>query len=287
MKMLVTGNAGFIGSHLADYLLEQGHEVVGIDNLSSSDGKNIAKGVKFYQVSICNYLSIEKIFENEKPDIVFHLAAVARTPSCVNDPLYAHEVNVTGTLNVLLAARLVNVKRVVFASSNIVYAAETPYRTSKLAGESYCKVFNELYGVPTVSLRFSNVYGSIRQSEKGDDINVLAALKRSKREKGYIEITGDGEQSRDFTHVLDIVQGIYKAAFAECTGKEIDLCTGRNFTMNQIADFFNCKVMYVPDRKGDCKHITQSPAQAFWLLGWKAILKLEDNISIYANEEIK
>lgn len=281
-KCLITGIAGFIGSHLADYLIKKGYSVIGIDNLLTGDIHNINSRVKrFYKNDVTNLKSLTTILTEEKPSYIFHLSAIARTLCTIEDPLYTHNVNVTGTLNVLECARLIKPIKVVFASSNIVYAENTPYFVSKKSAELYMKIYDKLYNIPTVSLRFSNVYGSLRQSEKGSHINVLAALRKSKRKNGYIEITGDGNQSRDFTHVADVVHAIYLSAIKNAHGDEIDICTGTNTTMNKIASYFNCPIKYVPERLGDIKHIYQNPAKAKRLLGFRATRQLADHINIY------
>lgn len=280
-KALITGVAGFIGSHLADYLIDQGWQVFGVDNFLTGDKKNINPKVRFKRVDIRKKDKLTEFVKNSKPDIVFHLAAIARTLWTVDDPMLCHKTNVTGTLNVLLTSREAKVRKVVFASSNIVYAGYTPYFVSKKTGELYMRTFDKIYGLPTVSLRFSNAYGSLRQSEKGPAINCIASLRQSKRQNGYVWITGDGEQSRDFTHVLDIANACLLAAEAKISGDEIDICTGRNFTMNKIAGFFNCKIKYVPDRVGDSKHIVQDPKPAKIKLKFQAKRRLEDNIQVY------
>lgn len=282
MKALITGIAGFIGSHLADHLIEQGYEVVGIDNYLTGDQKNLNQYIlRFYNEDITDEARMRQIFQKEKPDVVFHMAAIARTLWTVEEPLLANKINITGTLIVLECSRMVGVKKVVFASSNIVYAENTPYFVTKKTGELYMQVYNKLYDLPTVSMRFSNVYGSLRQSEKGFNINVLAALRQQKRQFGELHITGDGEQSRDFTHVLDIVEGLRLAAESDVRGVEIDLCTGKNTTMNEVAKYFKCPVKYIAERRGDIKHIYQDPKPAFELIGFKATRKLKDHIGVY------
>lgn len=280
-KAFITGVAGFIGSHLADFLIEKGWKVFGVDNFLTGDEKNINKEVKFKKIDIRKKENLAEFVKKTKPDYVFHFAAIARTPWTIDDPSLCHETNITGTLNVLLVSRDVKVKKVIFASSNIVYAEYTPYLVSKIAGELYMRTFDKIYGLPTISLRISNAYGSLRQSEKGPAINCIASLRKSKRDNGYIWITGDGEQSRDFTHVLDIARACFLATESNVHEKEIDICTGKNFTMNKIAKFFNCKIKYVPERVGDIKHIIQNPKPAKKLLGFEAKRKLEDNIYVY------
>lgn len=283
MKALVTGSAGFIGSHLTDYLIDQGYDVVGIDNYLTGDESNVNPKSKFYKADIRNLDQMYEIFEEEKPGWVFHEAANPRTVLSIDEPMLNHDINITGTLNVLMAARKVKVKKVMFASSCILYSANTPYYVSKLAGEEYMKVFQKLYGVPTVSLRYSNVYGSIRQSEKGASINAIANLRKTKRETGRIWITGDGEQTRDWTHVLDIARANLLAAKSDATGV-YDICTGKQTTMNEVAAYFKCPIDYVADMPGDCKHlsINQNPEGAFKDFGYRYEIPFNyDSIKVY------
>ena len=280
-KAFITGVAGFIGSHLADYLVARGWQVWGVDNFLTGDKKNINAKVKFKNVDIRKPEQLASFFKIAKPEYVFHMAAIARTLWTIDDPLLCHDTNITGTLHVLMAAKKSKVKKVVFASSNIVYAEYTPYLVSKITGELYMRSFDKIYDLPTISLRFSNAYGSLRQSEKGPAINCIASLRQSKRENGYIWITGNGEQSRDFTHVLDIAEACLRAAESPVHGMEIDICTGKNTTMNEIAKYFQCKIKYVPDRPGDVRHIIQDPKPAKRLLGFVAKRKLKDHIQVY------
>lgn len=315
MKILVTGGAGFIGSHLVDYLIEKGHEVSIIDNFISGKGENINSKADTHGADIRNFENgILEIIQGVKPDIIFHLAAVSRTPWAVEDPLYTYETNVIGSANVLEAARQTGVKKVVLASSNIVYAAQTPYKTSKLAMEQIARDYNDLYDLPTVCLRFSNVAGGKVERQHVD--NVLASLAKSKREKGYIEISGDGEQTRNFTNVNDICEVLYKAAFypfstktiakapgfkdkeidyiylinnapdffkKSIRGTEIDIMNPKLWSLNEIAKFFDCEVRYVDDRKGDIKHLKMGigPEKAKELLDFEAKIGLEEYIKDY------
>ncbi|HEX8965412.1 MAG TPA: NAD-dependent epimerase/dehydratase family protein [Patescibacteria group bacterium] len=282
MKTLITGVAGFVGSHLADYLIEQGYEVVGIDNFMTGDKSNINPQVKFYEEDICNLSKIKNIMEDEKPDWVFHEAANARTQVSVDEPMLNHEINITGTLNVLLASRDSGVRKVMFASSCILYSPNTPYYVSKLAGEEYMNVFRKIYNLPTVNLRYSNVYGSLRQSEKGNSINALASLHKSKRDTGRIWITGDGTQERDWSHVKDICRANLMAAESEFTGT-VDICTGIHVSMNEIAKHFDCPIDYVEGRPGDQQHLGfQDPQPAFQAFGYKYEIPLtRDSLEPY------
>lgn len=280
MRYIVTGGAGFIGSHLVDSLIDEKHEVVVLDNLLSGNVKNINTNAEFHNCDIRKLDDIMKYFQDI--DGVFHLAAIARTPWCIDNPILAYETNVLGTLNVLEACRLNNIKRVVMTSSNVVYAFWTPYRSSKEALEHLGKVYTDMYELSVICLRNSNVYGK-RQSEKGPSPNVFSALRKAKKEKGVITITGNGEQSRDFTHVSDIVSGHILAMKSSETGV-FDLCTGVNHTLNEIVKYFECPIEYADERPGDVKHIFQDPIPAFEKLNWKANVTLEDGIQDFLSD---
>ena len=282
MKALVTGSSGFVGSHLCDYLLEQGHEVVGIDNLSTGDKANLDPRVKFYEADITDFGRMVIILQDEKPDYVFHEAANCRTQLSVVDPIYNNEVNITGTLNIMLAARDAKVKKFIQASSCIVYAMNTPYAVSKRTMELYAEVFTKIYDLPVVSLRYSNVYGSIRQSEKGSHINAIASLRKTKRETGRIWITGDGTQKRDWSHVTDVARANLLAAESDAVGI-FDICTGVQTDMNWIAQQFDCPIDYVPNPPGDAEQLgNQDPKPAKEAFGYEATIPFnKENLQVY------
>ena len=281
MRYLVTGGAGFIGSHLVDRLIQLGHDVIILDNLLSGSEQNVNKKAIFHNCDIRQLNDIVTFFKDI--DGVFHLAAIARTPWCIENPILAYETNVMGTLNVLEAARQNHIKRVVLTSSNVVYAYWTPYRSSKEALEQLATVYNNMYHLSVVCLRNSNVYGT-RQSELGPSPNVFSALRKTKNEKGYIEISGDGTQSRDFTHVSDIVEGHICAMNSSAIG-EFDLCTGINHSLNKIATFFECDVKYVPERPGDVKHIYQDPLPALEKLNWIATISIDEGMKDFLSDQ--
>jgi UDP-glucose 4-epimerase len=274
---IVTGGCGFIGSHMTDKLISLGHKVIVIDNLLSGNLENLNKEAIFENVDITDYEQINMIC-NKYKDIygIFHFAAIARTPWCIDDPVLCYKTNVQGTINILESARQNNIKRVVLSSSNVVYAFMTPYRTSKEALEGLATAYTKMYNMSVIALRYSNVYGK-RQSETGPSPNVFAALRKSKKDCGKLILTGDGTQTRNYTHVSDIVEGNYLAMFNDYCGV-IDLCTGVSVQLNEAAKYFNCPIEYIEDRPGDVKHIIQSPDEAMRILGWKAKVQLEEGI---------
>jgi UDP-glucose 4-epimerase len=274
---IVTGGCGFIGSHMVDKLISLNHRVIILDNLLSGNIENRNENAIYENVDITDYHSLKTVIDKyENIDGVFHFAAIARTPWCIDDPLLCYNTNVMGTLHLLEICRQCHIKRVVLSSSNVVYAFLTPYRTSKEALEGLALSYNKMYGQSVIALRYSNVYGK-RQSENGPSPNVFAALRKSKKEQGKLVITGDGTQTRNYTHVSDIVNGNLLAMFNDYCGI-VDLCTGKSIPLNDAAAFFDCPIEYIRERPGDIKHIIQSPEEAYNILGWKSFVELEDGI---------
>lgn len=279
MKAIITGAHGFIASHLADYLKDCDYQVIGIDNMVSGS-KHLDPSFRNYDADIRDFQTLDRIFAVEKPDVVFHLAAVSRTPWAVKEPVYTVEVNDAGSVKVLEAARRNGVKKVVLASSNIVYAGDTLYKTTKLAMESHARVYDKLYGLPTLCLRFANVAGSRRQHPD----NVLMALSESKRKNGYITITGAGKQQRDFVSVFDVCEALFVAMNSDVHCDEIDICTGKMWELNEIAEMFGCEAKHVGEREGDIEILQmQGPERAKELLNWEAKQGLKDYISVYTD----
>ena len=274
---IVTGGCGFIGSHMVDKLVSLGYKVIVLDNLLSGNIENLNQEAIFENVDITNFNLLQNVIDKyDIIDGIFHFAAIARTPWCIEDPLLCYNTNVIGTINILEVSRKKNIKRVVLSSSNVVYAFLTPYRTSKEALEGLALSYNKMYNMSVIALRYSNVYGK-RQSEIGPSPNVFAALRKSKKELGKLIITGDGTQTRNYTHVSDIVNGNLLSMFNEYCGI-IDLCTGKSIPLNYAANFFECPIEYIDERPGDVKHIIQSPENAYNILGWKALKELEEGI---------
>jgi UDP-glucose 4-epimerase len=272
MRYVVTGGRGFIGGYIVDKLISDGHEVLVLDD--SRSGNNHNSAATYIVCDISRYKEIHHFFKDI--DGVFHTAAIARTKWCIDDPVLCHTVNVTGTFNVLESCRRHNVPRVVLSSSSIVYAAKTPYRASKEILEIYAETYREMYGVSSVCLRYSNVYGK-RQSEDGNSPNVLAALRKTRNEEGIIRISGDGEQSRSYLHVTDAVEANILAMQSDYQGV-LDITSSEVLTLNQIAPYFECPVVYTPEREGDVKIIKQDPSKAKEILGWEAKIPLSEGI---------
>ncbi|MCX6688220.1 MAG: SDR family oxidoreductase [Methanoregula sp.] len=234
MKYIVTGGAGFIGSHIIEELVNRGDEVVILDNLFSGTMTNIEpflsqKNVSFVKGSVTNLDLLKEIFSSA--DGIFHEGAIASVPRSIANPVATNEANVTGTLNILVAARDCGVKKVVFASSSSVYgntptlpkredmtpAPLSPYAVSKLTGEHYLRVFSEVYGINTVSLRYFNVFGP-RQDPESEYAAVIPKFITSILARQSPTIYGDGEQTRDFTYVKDVVQANIRAMESQAQG---------------------------------------------------------------------
>ncbi|MCK4553949.1 NAD-dependent epimerase/dehydratase family protein, partial [Candidatus Parcubacteria bacterium] len=247
-KCLVTGGAGFIGSNLVDELIKRGDEVVIIDNLSTGKKENINPKADFHEVDMRDLEKIKPLFNGV--DHVFHLAAFARVQPSIEDPITANDINLNGTLNVLVSARDAGVKKVVYSASSSAYGNQeimplsedmpahplSPYGLQKYVGELYCRLFSEIYGLPTVSLRYFNIYGK-RQLLEGAYCLVMGIFARQRLAGEPMTITNDGEQRRDFTSVIDAVRANILAAKSDKVGKgeAINIGAGKNYSVNELA----------------------------------------------------
>lgn len=250
-KIIVTGGAGFIGSNLAEELAQRDYHVTIIDDLSTGKEENIAKLLKrdnavFVRGSIIDLNLMQKLCQDI--DYVFHQAALPSVPRSIANPYHTNEVNITGTLNVLLAARDNKAKKVVFASSSSVYGdtptlpkkesmipnPQSPYAVTKLAGEYYCQVFSRIYGLPTVCLRYFNIYGP-RHSPESEYAAVIPKFIHGVRHGQPPKIFGDGEQTRDFTFVKDVVTANLLLAESDAAGV-FNVGKGENYTVNRLAE---------------------------------------------------
>lgn len=288
-KVVVTGGAGFIGSNLVNALLKKGYSVHIIDNLIAGKG-NINKDAKLHKVSITDYKKILPIIKGS--EYVFHLAALPRVQYSIEYPLETSETNVTGTLNVLMAAKEAGVKKVVYSASSSAYgdqpvmplkedmiaAPKSPYGLHKYYGELQCKVFSEVYGLPTVSLRYFNVYGPNQSAEGAYALVIAKFLKQVKLGKP-MTITGDGKQTRDFTHVYDVVRANILAAESDTVGKGevINIGAGKNYSIKQVAELIGGKIEYI-EARFEPKDTLADNSRAKELLGWVPEVKLKDGI---------
>lgn len=292
-KYLVTGGAGFIGTNLVIKLIADGHFVRVIDNFSAGKIPNrLDTGAEYIEGDIRNMTDIQKACLGM--DGVFHTAAVPRVPYSIEHPLETNENNITGTLNVLVAARDQKVKRVVFSSSGSVYgnnevgkklvesmppAPMTPYALHKLAGEYYCKMFSEFYNLETVSLRYFNVYGPFLDPN-GAYALVIGKFLRQLSEGKPMTVCGDGELYRDYTHVSDVVAANILAMTKDTVGKGevINAGFGKAHSVNELVKIIGGPFEFVPPRPGDPRFNEADNTLAKKLLGWEPKIKLEDGV---------
>ena len=304
MRVIITGAAGFIGSNLTEQLLSEGHQVVGVDNFDDYySGKTmfLERSLDDPNFSLVrgDILDLELMKRTIRgADVVVHMAAQAGVRFSVKDPLKSHTVNCIGTMNVLLASRDGGVKRVVNSSSSSVYGnighrsvAEddplrpvSPYATSKLAAEIYCRQFYELYGLDTVSLRYFTVYGPRQRPDMAIRIFTERILKGLPP-----QIFGDGEQSRDFTYISDVVAAIRSAMTApDLKGAAINICGGKPITVNRLVQELqdvcgrrDLDPVYLDAQPGDVDHTWGDPALAMKLLRWKARTSTREGLRRY------
>jgi UDP-glucose 4-epimerase len=297
-KVVVTGGAGFIGSHLSEALAGRGYRVTILDNLATGKLDNLAgfrDKVDFVKGSITDPSLLGDLFQGV--DYVFHLAAIPSVPRSIENPMASHDVNVTGTLNVLLAAKQNKVKKLLFASSSSVYGDTptlpkkedmkprplSPYAVGKLAAENYCGVFTNVYQLPTTCLRYFNVFGP-RQDPNSQYAAVIPKFITSVMAEKSPVIFGDGEQTRDFTFVKDVVEANILAAQSDVCGV-FNVSRGESISLNQLLGFIKELVgkksvlpVYEETRKGDIKHSLAdiSSARSF---GYKPKYSLNEGLS--------
>jgi UDP-glucose 4-epimerase len=293
-NVLVTGGNGFIGSHVVDRLVYEGHKVTVIDNKSgdASDKHYYNEEAEYYNDDISSYKAIRPLFN--EIDIVFHLAAEARIQPTLKDPILAAKTNMLGTCTVLQCAREANVQRVIYSSTSSAYGLKNepplsedmlndclnPYSVTKTGGEELCKMYTKLFGLETVIFRYFNVYGE-RQPLKGQYAPVIGIFIRQKAAGMSMTIVGDGEQRRDFTHVDDIVEANIKAAELsnkDVVGETINVGTGINHSVNEIAEMIKGSTVNIEARPGEAKETQACTKKIEKLLKFKPINKLEEYI---------
>lgn len=293
MKALVTGGAGFIGSHIVDALIARGDQVICVDDKSAPQNDmfywndaatNIAADIRNLHESVYHGV-----------DVVFHLAARSRIQPTVNNPTECFAVNVIGTQQVLELSRRAGVKRVVYSASSSYYGhaskppfvehapkgCATPYSLSKWQGEEVCELYTKLYDLSTVSLRYFNVYGQ-REPLKGEYAPVMGLFRRQKESGQPMTIVGDGNQRRDFTHITDVVRANLIAAEKLNVTGPVNIGTGRNYSINQLAELIGGTTRNLPDRVGETRETLADITRAIKELNWEPRVTLID----YLNENI-
>ena len=293
-KAIVTGGAGFIGSNLVNRLIEKGIEVVVLDNLSTGKEENINPKAKFIQCDISKSSIFDLMYNMKGADVVFHLAALARVQPSIEDPIPFNEVNITGTLNILLAAHKTGIKRVVYSASSSAYGNTdilptpedaptnplSPYGLQKYVGEQFCKMFSEVYGLDTVSLRYFNVYGE--QMNFGGAYKTVIAVFIEQMQKGEkLNIVNEGNQRRDFTYVGDVCNANILAATTsnKFNGEVFNVGNGDNFSVNEVADMFGGEKKYGEKRIEPFETLADN--QKIKSLGWKPTGNLSEWIKNY------
>ncbi len=312
-KVVVVGGAGFIGSQVADALVERGFSAQGgpasgwevhvIDNLSGGKKENVNPKAVLHEADICNLAAIKPIIKGAT--YVFHLAALPRVQYSIEHPAETHEVNVTGTVNVLIASKEGGVKRVIYSASSSAYgdqparpddsgrsggktmplvetmtpAPKSPYGLQKYIGEQYCKVWSEVYSIETVSLRYFNVYGP-RLNPDGAYALAIGKFLKQRKEGKPLTIWGDGTQTRDFTHVRDVVRANLLAMESTKVGKGevINIGAGKNFSVNQLVELIGGEVVHEPARLEPHDTLADN-SLAKKLLDWTPEVSLEEGIA--------
>lgn len=296
MKSLVTGGAGFIGSNLVDRLIEIGHEVIVIDN-ESSDAHNLEhypyknESAQYHKIDICDYEMTRSLYDNV--DYVFHLAAESRIQSSIENPIKTVQVNDLGTSIVLQCSREAGVKRVMYSSTSAAYGLKNelpnvetqptdclnPYSVTKVNGENLCKMYTDLFGLPTVIFRYFNVYGE-RQPSTGPYAPVMGVFYRQSIFGQPLTICGDGKQRRDFVHVADICKANILAATADvdesCFGQIYNVGTGINYSVNEIADMIDKFQVNIAPRKGEAKESLANCDKIKETFGWSPDIKMQE-----------
>jgi nucleoside-diphosphate-sugar epimerase len=302
-SVLVTGGAGFIGSNLVRALLERGDDVRVLDNFATGNRANLAGLEDDIEVVEGELRSYERVHNAVRGvELVFHQGALPSVPRSVQDPLTTSAVTIEGTLNVLLAARDEDVRRVVYASSSSVYGnsgtlprSETqqpdpisPYAVAKLAAERYCVSFHRVYDLETVALRYFNVFGP-RQDPKSQYAAVVPRFFEAIRDGRAVPIHGDGSQSRDFTYVENVVEANLLASEAESAGGTVlNVATGRRATVNELAGAIGATLglpvekEYLPLRTGDVRDSWADVSEAQRVLGYEARVALEEGLALVA-----
>lgn len=293
---LVTGGAGFIGSHLVDKLLEKGHRVTVLDNFSTGRVQNLAhikdrSNITIKQLDISNFEAIKESFKGI--DWVFHIAALADIVPSITDPLEYHRSNVDGTFSVLEASKLAGVKRFIYTASSSCYGIadvtptaesseirpEYPYALTKYIGECYCLNWAKIYKLPVISLRLFNVYGP-RSRTSGTYGAVFGVFLAQKLAGKPFTVVGNGNQTRDFTYVSDVVRAFISAAESDLTGEVFNVGSGNTYSVNRLVELLGGEKVYIPKRPGEPDSTFADISKIKRLLRWKPEVSLEEGVKI-------
>jgi UDP-glucose 4-epimerase len=295
MRTLITGGAGFIGSHLAELLVSLGHEVVVVDNLVSGRLDNLedllARGrTRFHQLDVADRAALAPTFADV--DWVFHLAGIADIVPSVENPTAYYDTNVTGTLNVLECARNAGVKRLVYAASSSSYGIpdlyptpetapirpQYPYALTKYMGEELLLHWTRVYHLPALSLRLFNVYGP-RSRTSGAYGAVFGVFLAQKLNGRPFTVVGDGTQTRDFTYVTDVARAFLTAAESELSGIALNVGSGGHYSINRLVQLLGGPVTHIPKRPGEPDCTFADTARIRRLLGWRPEMRFEDGVA--------
>ena len=295
MKCLVTGGAGFIGSHLVELLIDQGHEVIALDNLASGRLKNLRTveanpKFKFFEADIRDVKTLESSFTGI--DWVFHLAGLADIVPSIDMPEHYYSTNVSGTFNVLQLAKAHGVKRVIYAASSSSYGIPSsyptdesspikpqyPYALTKYMGEELVLHWSLVYGLSAVSLRLFNVYGT-RSRTTGAYGAVFGVFLAQKLNKSPLTVVGDGTQTRDFTYVTDVASAFYAAAQSNVSGQAMNVGSGNHYSVNRLVELLGGDVAYIPKRPGEPDCTFAKVDKITKLLNWRPQVSFEDGVA--------
>ncbi|HUU44130.1 MAG TPA: NAD-dependent epimerase/dehydratase family protein [Acidobacteriota bacterium] len=294
-KCLVTGGAGFIASHLVDLLVREGHEVVVVDDLSTGLRENLNPGARFHQTSVLDLEALTPLLAGCR--WVFHAAAWPRIQPSFDDPLTHEAINVAGTINCLIAARDAGVRRFVYFGSSAVYGTPdeipttenaaircyNPYALHKFAGEQYCLILGERWGIPAVSLRMFNVYGarSYNFGQPNSAYSPVIGIFDYLRQQGQpLTITGSGEQSRDFVHVYDVARAFLAAAQSDVAGEVFNVGSGTSDSIKTIASLMSDTHEYIPERPNEARITHADIGKIRRLLGWEPAIGLAEGLTM-------
>jgi nucleoside-diphosphate-sugar epimerase len=295
-KCLVTGGAGFIGSHLVERLLKEGSQVTVVDDLSEGKWENLPKHKNLIKIKASILDDLSKFVKGQ--DVIFHLAAIPRMQRSVAEPWQSHLVNVDGTLNLLLLAKKYQVKKFIFASTSSIYGNQNrppfhedmkpnplvPYSLHKLVGEEYCQMFTDLWGLGTICLRYFNVYGPKMDPNSPYALLIPKFIQLISQNKP-VTINGDGTHSRDFTYIADVVEATLLAAQSKLSGEVVNIGSGENISVNKVVKLLSqltgkrVKAIHGPSVV-EPRTTLASNLKARRLLNWKPKIELEEGLRI-------